>query len=288
MPIVLEVPRVDQLEKVIKVLCNWQYDGAPVQLHPGDLGWSWRLGPDALATALRIWTRDEQIFAMGFLDAPDLLRLAIDPAAETDEELARQLVADVMPPERGVLPSGTAFVEARSGELVRSMLLEAGWKPDEPWTPLSRSLSDQVEDPGIRIEVVGADLVPARVAVQRAAFANSTFTDDRWQVMASGVAYADARCLLAFDADNNAVAAITVWSAGHGRPGLIEPMGVHQEHRGHGYARAITLAGAAALRELGSSSAIVCTGSDNVAAVAAYRSAGFQALTEVRDWRRDA
>ena len=58
-----------------------------------------------------------------------------------------------------------------------------------------------------------------------------------------GVAYADARCLLGFDADDNAVAAITVWSAGPGRPGLIEPMGVHNEHRGHGYATAITSRG---------------------------------------------
>lgn len=225
MPILLEQPRVDQLENVIKVLSNWQYDGASVQLHPGDLGWSWRFGPDAIAAALRIWTRDEQIFAMGFLDNSDLLRLAIAPAAEGDHELARQLVADVMRPERGVLPSGRAYVEDRSGKLVHAMLHEAGWKPDESWTPLSRGLSSQVEDPGIRIEVVDADLVPARVALQRAAFPNSTFTDDRWRMMASGAAYADGRCLLAFDADNNAVATITVWSAGHGRPGLIEPMG---------------------------------------------------------------
>jgi ribosomal protein S18 acetylase RimI-like enzyme len=180
-----------------------------------------------------------------------------------------------------------AYVEARGGDLVPALLREAGWTPDESWTPLSRSLSGPVGDPGVRIEVVGNDLVPARVAVQRAAFANSTFTDDRWRMMASGVAYADARCLLAFDADDNAVAAITVWSAGGGKPGLIEPMGVHHEHRGRGYATAITLAGAAALRDLGSSSAIVCTGSDNVAAIAAYKSAGLRALPEVRDWRRD-
>ncbi len=128
MPILLEQPRVDQLENVIKVLSNWQYDGASVQLHPGDLGWSWRFGPDAIAAALRIWTRDEQIFAMGFLDNSDLLRLAIAPAAEGDHELARQLVADVMRPERGVLPSGRAYVEDRSGKLVHAMLHEAGWE----------------------------------------------------------------------------------------------------------------------------------------------------------------
>jgi GNAT superfamily N-acetyltransferase len=288
MPIVLEQPRVDQLEKVIEVLRNWQYEGAPMQLHPGDLGWSWRFGPDALAAALRTWSRDEQTLAIGFLDSPNLLRLALAPQAQDDEELAQQLVVDASQPERGVLPLGTAYVEARCGELVPALLRDGGWSPDEPWTPLSRSLSDAVDAPRVRIEVVGADLVTARVAVQRAAFSTSTFSEDRWRMMASGVAYADARCLLAFDADNNAVATVTVWSAGPGKPGLLEPMGVHHEHRGHGYATAITLAAASALRELGLSSAIVCTGSDNVSAIAAYASAGFEARPEVRDWRRDA
>jgi ribosomal protein S18 acetylase RimI-like enzyme len=79
------------------------------------------------------------------------------------------------------------------------------------------------------------------------------------------------------------VAAVTVWSAGPGKPGLLEPMGVHREHRGHGYGKAITSAAAAALQELGSSSAIVCTPSVNVGAVATYKSAGFQQLPEIRD-----
>jgi ribosomal protein S18 acetylase RimI-like enzyme len=65
-------------------------------------------------------------------------------------------------------------------------------------------------------------------------------------------------------------------------------MGVHLEYRDHGYGKAITLAAAAALQELGSSNAIVRTRSVNVAAVATYESAGFQQLPEVRDRCRDA
>jgi ribosomal protein S18 acetylase RimI-like enzyme len=106
--------------------------------------------------------------------------------------------------------------------------------------------------------------------------------------MASGLPYADARCVIAYDDQGNAVAAVTVWSAGRGKPGLLEPMGVHREHRGYGYDRAITDAAAAALQELGSSSAIVCTRSSNVGAVATYKSAGFQQLPEIRDQCRDA
>jgi ribosomal protein S18 acetylase RimI-like enzyme len=68
-------------------------------------------------------------------------------------------------------------------------------------------------------------------------------------------------------------------------------MGVHREHRGHGYGTAITVAAATGRRELGSSSAIVCAESSNVGAVGAvatYKSAGFQQLPEVRDLHRSA
>ena len=92
------------------------------------------------------------------------------------------------------------------------------------------------------------------------------------------------QCLVAYD---NAVAAVTVWSGGPGRPGLLEPMGVHRDHRGHGYGTAITIAAAAAL-DMGSSSAIVCTPCSNVGAVATYASSGFNRSPDVTDFRRRA
>lgn len=287
-PIVLSKPGVDGLSEAVRVLRGWQYDGAPVQLHPGDLGWYWRFGAEATAAAVRTWSRDGQILAIGLLDGPGLLRLAIAPAAQHDEDLARQMVADVTRPERGILPAGNVYIEARFGALFRRLLSDDGWHADEPWTPLSRDLAEPVEDCGVRIEVIGPERVHVRAAVQRAAFDRSTFTDERWHVMAAGLPYADARCLVAYDGQDIAVAAATVWSAGPGRPGLLEPMGVHREYRGHGYGTAITVAAAAALRELGSSSAIVCTASSNVGAVATYKSAGFQQLPEVRDLHRSA
>jgi ribosomal protein S18 acetylase RimI-like enzyme len=259
-----------------------------MQLHPGDLGWFWRFGAEATAAAVRTWSRGGRILAVGLLDGSELLRLTMAPDAHQDEELARHLVEDVSEPERGVLKEGKAYVEAPKGALVQDLLSENGWNTDEAWTPLRRDLTEPVEDPGVRIEVIGPDRAHVRATVQRAAFDRSTFTDDRWHAMAAGPAYADARCLLAYDDQGNAVATVTVWSAGPGRPGLLEPMGVDRDHRGHGYGKAITVAAAAALQELGSSSAIVCTPSANAGAVATYRSAGFQQRPEVRDRRRDA
>jgi len=286
--IVLGKPGVDGLGDAVRVLREWQHDGAPVQLHPGDLGWNWRFGAEATAAAVRTWSRDGQVLAAGMMDSPELIRLAIAPEAQHDEELAHRLVTDLTQPERGVLPQGDVDVEARSGALLRELLFHAGWVAGEPWTPLQRDLAEPVEDCGLRIEVTGPERAHVRAAVQRAAFERSTFTDERWHTMAAGSPYADARCLVAYDDHGTAVAAVTVWSAGPGRPGLLEPMGVHRDHRGHGYGTAITVAAAAALRVLGSSSATVCTPSANVGAVATYTSAGFQELPEVPDLHRSA
>ncbi|WP_433168514.1 GNAT family N-acetyltransferase [Kribbella sp. CA-247076] len=288
MAIEMGMPGVDGLGAAVGALREWQYDGARSQLHPGDIGWYWRFGAEKTAASVRTWSRAGEIVAVGLLDEPDLLRMTIAPDLHIDEELARQVAEDVSAPERGVLIEGKVYVEAPMGALVRDLLVKDGWEVDDPWIPLRRDLAEPVEDPGLRIEVVGPEQVSERTAVQRASFDGSTFTDERWHAMASGPAYADARCLIGRNEQGDAVAAITVWSAGPGRPGLIEPMGVHRGHRGHGYGRAITVAGARALRELGSSSAIVCTPGFNVGAVATYQSAGFVPQPETRDVYRKA
>ena len=71
MAIVLGRPGVDGLSEAVRALREWQYDGAPMQLHPGDLGWFWRFGAEATAAAVRTWSRDGQILAVGLLDGPD-------------------------------------------------------------------------------------------------------------------------------------------------------------------------------------------------------------------------
>jgi GNAT superfamily N-acetyltransferase len=288
MSIVLGRRTVAALSEAVGALRQWQHDKAPTQLHPGDIGWFWRFGAAATAAAVRTWSRDGRILAVGLLDGREALQLTIAPAALRDEDLARQLLADVTDPKDGVLGGGKVNVQAPEGAMLHDLLSQAGWKTDVPWTPLHRDLARPVPEAGVRVEVVGPDRAHVRAAVQRASFDRSTFTEERWHMMAAGTPYADARCLLAFDEEGDAVAAVTVWSAGPGRPGLLEPMGVHREHRGRGYGKAISLAAAAALRELGSSSAIVCTPSANVGAVSTYLSAGFRRLPEVRDRYRDA
>lgn len=287
MSITLQLATPTSLEEVTDTVAAWQQDGGAVQLHPGDLGWHWRLGAEELAGAVRVWRRHGQILAVGLVDGPRLIRMAIAPSADRDDAFAADLVADLSDPgRRGRLPSDIEVVEARSGTAFRGLLRSSGWVDDEPWTPLCRDLTDRVDGPRLRVEVVDGSSVEARVAVQRAAFSNSTFTLERWQAMAAAPPYRRARCLVGYDGRGEPVAAATVWSAGQGRPGLLEPVGVHRDHRGHGYGTAISVAAAAALREMGASSATVCTPSSNVVAVATYVSAGFQRLPDVDDLRR--
>ncbi len=281
-------PGVGGLSDAVRVLREWQHDDAPMQLHPGDLGWFWQFGAEATAAAVRTWSRGGQILSVGLLDSPELLRLTMAPEAQRDEGLARQVVGDVAEPDRGVLPAGKVSVETPIGALVQDLLLAVGWNADEPWTPLRRDLTEPVKEPDMRIEVIGPEQASAYTAVHRSSFGSPRFTDELWHAMAAGLPYADARCLVAYDDQGNAVAEVTVWSAGPGKPGLLEPMGVHAEHRGRGYGKAICVAAAAALQGLGSSSAIVCTPSARVAAVATYKSAGFQPLPERQDRARDA
>ncbi|MER5863394.1 GNAT family N-acetyltransferase [Kitasatospora sp. NPDC002040] len=288
MTIVLGTPTADGVRGAMASVREWQDDEAPMQLHSGDIGWNYRFGTAETAAVLRTWSRDGRILAVGMIDSPTLVRLTVAPDAFQDGDLARRLVEDLSLPERGVLPEGAVSVEAPLGLRLHDLLGQEGWGVDEPWTPLFRDLTEPVEDPGVRIEPIGPERAQDFADVLRSAFATSRPTRAYWQAMSAGPFYADARCLGAYDDQGSVAAVVTVWSAGPGRPGLVEPMGVHGDFRGRGYGRAITLAGAAALRELGASSVRVCTPSSNVGGIATYRAAGFELRPEVRDRLRPA
>lgn len=278
----LTIPPLNQLGQVVQVLRDWQTDDAAWQLHPGDIGWFWRNGAEATVGAVRAWTKDGTIVAVGLLDGSSLLRLTTAPAVRHDDHLARRLVADISDPDMGVLPPGRVAVEAPADAALQLLLTEDGWATGEAFTPLHRDLGDEVEDPGIRVQEVTASEAEDWARVLRSAFGTLSPTRDRWQAMSGSFGYDHAVCLLGYDGEDPA-AAVCVWSAGPGRPGLIEPMGVHESFRGRGLGRAITVSAAAALRAMGSSSAKVYTQSSNVGGIATYQGAGFTALAPVRD-----
>lgn len=282
----MTTPSVADLPDVIDAVASWQIEGLLVQVHPGDLGWYERFGAQALAAALRVWVRDGEMVAVGLLDESELIRMAIAPAIADDVDIAEHIADDFAGPLDDLLPAGSGVVEARFGRALQRVLTSRGWTADDPWTPLHRDLSGAAPRSSLRIKVVGPELIEDRVMVQAAAFPGSSLSVERWHQMARGYAYRNAGCLVGYDEDEVAVATATVWSAGRGRPGVLEPLGVHADHRGQGYGVSIALAAAEALHGMGCSSATVATPSSNAAAVAAYHAAGFVSSGDVVDFCR--
>lgn len=294
MAITMSTPTVADLNHALDVLASWHGDGAPFQLHPGDIGWFWRKGPEATAAALRTWLRDDRVLAVGLLDQTDLLRLAIAPDAHTDPELAEHLVKDITTPGRGVLGTGKVTLEIAPDVQVHDLLDAVGWSSVDPW-PIMRHDLTSVQEHGLRIEVVDESRAPVWAHVHGAAWGGRPGDEEaivrRWLQMASGPAFTGAgdhraRCLVGYDQADAPVGTVTVWSAGPGRHGVIEPMGVSPVHRGKGHGRSLNLAAAGALCDLGCSAGFVSTPGSNVGAVAAYQAAGFVTLYERLDRQR--
>lgn len=196
----LNNPEVAELDDVVYALRQWQREEAPIQLHPGDLGWQWRIGAEMLAGAVRTWSRDGEILAAGFLDGPDVFRMTVAPEVWLEDQLAREVMADLSDPQGGVLPAGKVSVEVPDGTRLQDLLLRGTWSAGESWTPLRLELAAPVVQSGLRVEVVAsAEQVAECTAVHRSAWGSEGFTDEIWHTMAAGLPYADARCLLARD-----------------------------------------------------------------------------------------
>ncbi len=297
MTITVSTPLAADLPRVIAALASFQNDdGGPAQLHPGDVGWHQREGADATARVLRVWERDGEPVVIGMGDG-EVIRLAVSPLVADDAEVAARLGDDLG--GRGSVGDGVASVEVRHGAALRRTLQARGWTDGEAWACFTLDLSDAVPAHGMRIAAVdgaavdgaavdGAALSEAvvrdAVAAHLASWERSTFTTDRFHAMAAGPAYSRARFLVLY-AGHVPVATACVWSAGPGRPGLIEPLGVSREHRGHGYGRAMVSACAAALRDLGASAMQVSTPATQWPAVPHY-AATMRRLPDVCDLTR--
>lgn len=293
----LHIPSPAEFTVTAGTLGSWQQDPWPGCLHPGDLGWHSLVGQARTAADLRVWSRDGVAVAIGMFDGEDAFRLAVSPGATDDHEVARGIRDDLGAPNGRVRLAADVLLEARGARALRTELAR-DWLEDEHWIPLTMSLAEPidtspVELAGLRIDEVGVESAGAWIEVHWQAFKSIPLDDatrsrfvDRWIAMATGPFAHLATQLLAYDQHDVPVAVSTVWTAGAGRPGLIEPMGVHPAHRGKGYGSAITVAGAAALQRADASVAAVVAEGSNSGALATYSGAGFEQHPSVADLRR--
>ncbi|WP_097867106.1 GNAT family N-acetyltransferase [Streptomyces sp. rh34] len=261
----------------LRALRAWTPPDAPSgSLHPGDVGWLLRrddatvyLWTDARASSQAEAGSGDAAksapVAVGFLDGP-VLRVTVAPGADLGA-----LAADA---EELLVPGN----DATDG------LPVPGWEPDteEPWLVFSWT-PEPVSSRAVR---VGESDLADRALVHRAAFAGSTLSVDHWRRMTESPAGHLAVETLVRTPAGEPAAAATGWFGGAGRCGLLEPVGTHQDHRGHGYGRDAVRGACAALADLGASAVAVLTPAKNEAAAALYRSAGFTLVRENHDWTR--
>lgn len=288
------IPAAPQVAGLVDELASWQHDGLPLQLHPGDVGWYAMRGLNSTARSLRVWADREAIYALGLLDGPDLIRMAVHPDFLDIQPLAEQIYADLASPANRIFPSASASIEARGATALGKVLQGNGWKPGEAWTPLRRSLDEPVRLPELSFRRVDPAQAGQWMETHLNAFRGQDFSAadleravQRWHTMANTPIYEQGQCLTAYDSEMNPLAIAAVWSAGSGRPGLLEPIAVHRASRGKGYGTSISLAAAAELRSMGASSALVCTPSENTTAISTYLAAGFTADSKSHDWHRE-
>ncbi|MET9050420.1 GNAT family N-acetyltransferase [Streptomyces bacillaris] len=267
-----------EASRVLRALGVWTPADAPAgSLHPGDVGWLLRhadatvhLWVDARGdgrTDPRIDTRHDSAapVAVGFLDGR-VLRVTAAPDADLGA-----VAADA----EELLGPGNDRTDG---------LPVPGWRPEreEPWLVLSwapepvRTRARPVDEPD------AAD----RVSIHRSAFPGSKFALKHWETMRSSPAGDLLVEALVRTPDGDPAAAATGWFGGVGRCGLLEPVGTHPDHRGHGYGRDAVRGACAALADRGASAVAALTPARNEAAVALYRSAGFTVVRENHRWKR--
>ncbi|MFI7287091.1 GNAT family N-acetyltransferase [Streptomyces anulatus] len=278
----------------LRALRAWTPPDAPSGgLHPGDVGWLLRLDD---ATVF-LWT-DAQA------DAQPGARTGERAAARIDAQTSARAADDAArtaPVAVGFLDGPVLRVTAAPGADLGALAADAedllvpgndatdglpvpGWEPDpeEPWLVFSWTpgpVSSRA------VEVTESDAAD-RALVQRSAFAGSPFTVDHWRTMKETPAGHLAVETLVRTPAGDPAAAATGWFGGTGRCGLLEPVGTHPDHRGHGYGRDAVRGACAALADRGASAVAVLTPARNEAAAALYRSAGFTLVRENHDWTR--
>jgi predicted N-acetyltransferase YhbS len=127
--------------------------------------------------------------------------------------------------------------------------------------------------------------VLGRVEGHRAAFAPSELTLKSYERVRRTWPYRSELDRIAATDDGAVVAFCTAWIDEGNAAGLLEPVGTHPAHRLRGLAKAVCLDALRALREAGARTAQV--GFENAAALATYRSLGFEPSAQDLVFRRD-
>lgn len=237
--------------------------------HPGQLAWSSIFAdPSSLVS---VW--DDAAF--GWLEAPDWLEVAVDPACPKliDDVLAWALVRASTPLRAGIAEADTSLVHGfvRHGFAVVDGMF---------FTQMTLDLAQLVDVPtvaGYSFRSVNPAESGARAACHRAAWsdeATSSVSTERSLRLMDTPPYRPEQDWVAVDGSDDLVASCIVWLDTGTAP--VEPVGCAPAHRGRGLAGAVTLAALSAAGEYGADAGLVRLrgGDDYPVPAELYRSIG--------------
>ncbi|WP_433517504.1 GNAT family N-acetyltransferase [Nonomuraea sp. CA-143628] len=255
--------------------------------HVGDLAWGrfQHTGREP-EWPTRLWRAGERVVAWGWIELPDHLNLAVDPAYDGSglvDEVLDWFAATTSGVRRTVtvLESEAHLLPA----LARHGYRDSG---DGPFfvnmTHDLRDLADPEPSPGYRLRTVGEADVPGRVAAHRAAFHPSRVTEESYRVVRGAWPYRADLDWIAEAPDGEVAAYCLIWLDPARQAAEIEPVGTVPDHRRRGLARAVCLAALHAARSAGATQAVVGPRGDDAYPVPArlYRGLGFHETTRSR------
>jgi ribosomal protein S18 acetylase RimI-like enzyme len=145
-------------------------------------------------------------------------------------------------------------------------------------------------EPDPRVSTVArSDDLGARLSVTHAAFRVDRAFDDYiagYRRFMDSPAYPDGWDLVAWTPAGDAAACCIAWPDPVSRVGNFEPVATHPSFHRQGFATVVLRDGLHRLREAGMRRAVVRTPADNAAALALYRSVGFEPDHEQLSFRR--
>ncbi len=286
------------------VTAAWNSDQRPlVPCTVGDLEW-WvaGAGPGAdLSSRIRIWTDGDEPIGWGWIKPPSYLewfvRVELGPDVHgsvrdgiiswLDETVAaaRANGGDGQPPVPPTAWAADGWPEA--DDLRGRGFVPGGTVLTQFVQSLDQVFPKPTLPPGYAVRgLAGAAEIPARVEVHRAAFAPSTMTVEKYELLVTLDHYAYDRDLVVVAPDGSFAAFTMCWIDPGAAIGEFEPVGTHPDHRRLGLGRAVNTAGLRRLKELGARDVMVFSERSNAASEALYRSVGFREIAIHREYER--
>jgi len=261
-------------------------------IHPGDLAWWlgwWPKTTEELAAVSRIWEADDRMVAWVVEDT-HYIEECIAPDLLDDGELRASIARWIE-----TRPSRT-IRSVRNDDPARIARLEAsGYRrvPEEDMAAFSIDLGRAAAAaPDPRVSAVArSDDIGARLSVTHAAFGVDRPFDEYvagYRRFMDSPAYPNGWDLVAWTPAGQAAACCIAWPDPVSRVGNFEPVAAHPSFHRQGFGSVVLRDGLRRLRDAGMRRAVVRTPVDNVAAIALYRSVGFEPDHEQLAFRRPA